>query len=104
MNTHPYSNTPILGALGGLFRSRKFLLLLMDAILAIVLNYTGVDRELILILQPVLIAVILGIAHEDGQKSVAAGMALQTPIQLVTVVGEKTQDGSGFSGGSSPIN
>lgn len=65
----------------GLLRSRKFLLAVLDAVfasLAIVatwfLSPEKVDQMLILvgIWQPVFVAVILGIAHEDAAEKRAS--------------------------------
>lgn len=62
-------------ALKGLLRSRKFLLLLMDTVVSLTLfvvghaapGYVEDAKELILILQPVFVALIAAIAYEDGQ-------------------------------------
>jgi hypothetical protein len=61
-----------------LFRSRKFLLLIVDTVVSIIAYYNAVDPAIIAILQPVVIAVIVGIAYEDGQQksqptTIAAG-------------------------------
>jgi hypothetical protein len=54
-----------------LFRSRKFLLLLVDTVVSIIAYYNAVDPAIIAILQPVVIAVIVGIAYEDGSAKSA---------------------------------
>jgi hypothetical protein len=51
-----------------LFTSRKFLLLLMDTIISLLLYYHAVDVVLIGIMQPVFWFVIGGIAHEDAAE------------------------------------
>jgi len=61
---------------GKLFHSRKFLLLLLDTIVSLILWGVGMwfpeaadsVNELILIMQPVFIAVITGIAIEDAAE------------------------------------
>jgi hypothetical protein len=63
-----------------LFQSRKFLLALLDAVISIVvlvlthiLSPGDLDfaLKIVAILQPVLISVILGIAHEDAAEKAA---------------------------------
>lgn len=93
---------PIITPLINLLRSRKFLLLVLDAVISILLKYTGVDPEFIAIIQPVFVALIVSIAYEDGKKSEAAGLALQQPLQLVTMVGENNGHSTGRP--SSPPN
>jgi hypothetical protein len=60
-----------------LLLSRKFLLLLLDAVLSLVLHYNAVPAEVIAILQPVFVAIIVGIAYEDGQAKSAAPQQIQ---------------------------
>ena len=62
--------------LKALFASRKFLLLLLDSLVALVMfavvqfvpDWEEFATQLIVILQPVFIAVILGIAAEDAAQ------------------------------------
>lgn len=64
-----------------LLKSRKFLLLLLDSAVALVLfcvaqfapEWKDFASQLIVILQPVFIAVILGIALEDSAAKFGAG-------------------------------
>lgn len=54
-----------------LFTSRKFLLLLMDMVVSLLLYYNAVDPIIIGILQPPFLFVIGGIAYEDGAEKSA---------------------------------
>lgn len=54
-----------------LFTSRKFLLLLMDMVISLLLYYNAVDPIIIGILQPPFWFVIGGIAYEDGAEKSA---------------------------------
>ena len=64
-----------MAAIKALFGSRKFLLLLLDTVISVVLYFIGKyvpDAEadvkfIILALQPVIISVIITIAYEDGK-------------------------------------
>ncbi len=64
-----------------LFKSRKFLLLLLDSLVAVALfavvqfvpEWEEFAQSLIVILQPVFVAVILGIAVEDAGEKFGAG-------------------------------
>jgi len=66
-------------ALNALLHSRKFLLLVLDTVIALILTIVGLVKpelqetvnQFILILQPVIIAVIGGIAYEDGKEKSA---------------------------------
>ena len=66
---------PVLGPFVKLLYSRKFLLLLLDVLICAILYFVGKyagnslfadTKFLIGILQPVIIAIILAIAHEDA--------------------------------------
>jgi hypothetical protein len=68
-----------------LFRSRKFLLLLVDTVVSIIAYYNAVDPAIIAILQPVVIAVIAGIAYEDAaEKSQPTTIAAGGDVTTVT--------------------
>ena len=63
-------------ALGALLRSRKFMVLILDVVVSLVLFFVGKYaipsafedvKFVVLGLQPVALAVIAGIAYEDGQ-------------------------------------
>ena len=58
-----------------LFRSRKFLLLLLDTIISLVLHFAGgQDVEFVIgALQPVFAFIIAAIAYEDAAAKRAAG-------------------------------
>lgn len=76
-----------------LFRSRKFLLLLLDTVISIIAYYNAVDPAIIAILQPVVIALIIGIAYEDGQEksaktTIAAGGDVTNVTPNVNPAGE----------------
>ena len=61
----------MLDALKALFRSRKFLLMLLDAAISLSLLFFGDFPnvgEIIGIMQPVFVAVIAGIALEDAAE------------------------------------
>ena len=55
-----------------LLRSRKFLLLVLDTVISLILYYQAVDPVLIGLIQPVFVTLIGGIAYEDGQQKGAA--------------------------------
>lgn len=55
--------------LHALLSSRKFLVLLFDTLVSILLYYQAVDPVLIGILQAPVLAVIGGIAHEDAAEN-----------------------------------
>lgn len=55
--------------LHALLTSRKFLILLFDTLVSILLYYQAVDPVLIGILQAPVLAVIGGIAHEDASEN-----------------------------------
>ena len=66
---------PIIGPFASLLYSRKFLLLLSDVLISAILYFVGKyagnslfadTKFLIGILQPVIIAIIVAIAHEDA--------------------------------------
>lgn len=67
-----------------LFSSRKFLLLLLDTVISVILYFVGkylpgaeADvKFVILALQPVVIALIVSIAYEDG-KVIPANIAAE---------------------------
>lgn len=66
-----------------LLKSRKFLLLVLDTVISLILwgvglwlpQYTEQVNQLILILQPVFVSVIGGIAVEDAAEKRAGGGA-----------------------------
>lgn len=66
---------PITGPLGKLLYSRKFLILMLDTIISVVLYYCGgPDVEfLIAALQPVVMMLIFAIAKEDSARLAAGG-------------------------------
>jgi hypothetical protein len=68
-----------------LFRSRKFLLLLLDTTISILAYYNAVDPAIIAILQPVVIAVILGIAHEDAAEKRGGQIAAAGDVTVTNV-------------------
>jgi hypothetical protein len=68
-----------------LFRSRKFLLLLVDTVVSIIAYYNAVDPAIIAILQPVVIAVIAGIAYEDGQQKSGGPIAAAGDVTVTNV-------------------
>jgi len=59
---------PILSALSRLFYSRKFLLMILDTAISLVLHYYGgADTEFIIAaIQPVVVALIVAISIEDA--------------------------------------
>jgi len=61
-------DTPILSALSRLFYSRKFLLMLLDTAVSLVLHYYGgPDTQFIIAaIQPVIVALIVAISIEDA--------------------------------------
>lgn len=73
---------PLIGPLGKLLYSRKFLLLLLDVLISAILYFIGKyagnslfadTKFLIGVLQPVIIAIIIAIAHEDAARYSAGG-------------------------------
>ena len=62
-----------MGPIRGLFRSRKFLLTLLAAVQAVVLNYFRVDQNVWLSISAVLVILIHSIAVEDAAEKGAAG-------------------------------
>ena len=74
-------------AIDHLFRSRKFLLLLLDTVVSLATYFVGKYASplaaqdllfLIASIQPVFVAVIAGIAYEDGQEK-SAGVYYEAP-------------------------
>lgn len=68
-------STPIASPLAKLLHSRKFLVLVLDTVISTLLYYQLAEPDLIAIIQPVFLAMIGGIAYEDGQAMRAIGDA-----------------------------
>ena len=69
--------------MSSLLRSRKFLLLVLDTVISLVLYFVGKyaaqglfeDVKLVILtMQPVFVAIIAGIAYEDGQQKRGNGL------------------------------
>ena len=69
----PKPMRPLIGPLGSLLYSRKFLVLMLDTVISVVLYYYGgPDVEfLIAALQPVVMMLIFAIAKEDAAEKLS---------------------------------
>ena len=78
----------------GLFRSRKFLLTLLAAVQAVVLNYFNVDQNVWLSISAVLVILIHSIAVEDAaeKSSGSGGFSLPSDTSTVTTTIEATME------------
>ena len=90
MNNQP--RTPILSPFVDLLHSRKFLLLLLDAAISLLLHYNQVDPVLIATLQPVFVALIGSIAYEDGQAKGGSVMVQAEKVGDVGTVNNETKE------------
>jgi len=82
----------MLDALKALLKSRKFLLLVLDTSICVILYFAGKYagestfedvKLLIFALQPVFVSLIMSIAHEDGEKAKALGDKYLDYLELV---------------------
>lgn len=74
---------PILSPFLALLHSRKFLLLVLDTVISLLLYYNTVDPVIIGILQPIFLFAIGGIAYEDGQTKSSPVMVQAEKVDTV---------------------